>query len=233
MFYSNEVLANMFRNFDFINNPFCDALNGGMSANAPQTPNMPANPAGASDMAETLRQNLQDQVQLMNSMTSCALASTEKLAELNLNAVRTSMQENLTLATQVLASESTTDLHTIFVTLPQVTSTKAIAFGHHLTIITADACTEIAQATHTQVTKMTDRMTKLIDQASRNLPAGSENVIALTKSVIATAGAGYEQVAKTAEQAAHTFQESTENIVNNAVRTTAKMTGGNGSPRTH
>ena len=233
MLYPNELFTNIFRNFGVINNPFFDALKGGMPATAQQTPSMPENPPGTADMAETLQQNLQDQAKHMNSITSCALTSTQKLVELNLNAARTSILENSTLATQVLASKSTTDLQAIFAALPQATSTKAIAYGHHLTSITADACTEIARSTHMQVTQMTDRMTKLIDQVSRNLPAGSENVVALTKSAIARAGSGYEQVVKTAEQAAHTIQENAETIVNNAVQSTAKTTGGNGSQRTH
>ena len=233
MLSPNESFMNMFRNFGFINNPFLDALKGGMHPTKAETPSMSANPAGTSDMAETLRLNLQGQVELMSSIASCALVSTGKLAELNLNALRASIQENSTLATQLLALKSTTDLQTIFAALPQATSTKAVAYGHHLTSITADACTEIAQSTHTQVEQITDRMTKLIDQASRNLPAGSENVVAMTKSAIATAGSGYEQVVKTAEQAAHTIQENAETIVNNAVEMTAKTTGSNGSRRTH
>lgn len=233
MLYPNDLFTNMLRSFSVFNNPFLDALKGSMPATVPQTPSMPVNPPGAADMADTLQQNLQDQAKLMSAITSCALTSTQKLAELNLNAARTSLLENATLATQVLASKSTTELQTIFAALPQATSTKAVAYGHHLTSITADACTEIARSTHMQVAQVTDRMTKLIDQTSRNLPAGSENVVALTKTAMATAGSGYEQVVKTAEQAAHTLQENAETIVNSAVQSTAKTTGGNGSRRTH
>lgn len=229
----NELFTNMFRNFSFMNNPFLEALKTGMPQTTAGTPGVPANTINTSEFAETFRQHLQDQVKLMNSITSCALASTEKLVELNLNAARTSIQENSTLASQVLASNSTTDLQTIFSALPQATSTKAVAYGHHLTSITADACTEIARSTHTQIAQITDRMTRLIDQASKNMPAGSENVVALTKSAIATAGSGYEQVVKTAEQAAHSIQENAETIVNTAVERTAKTTGSNAGRRTH
>jgi len=231
MTYPNEIFINMFRNFSFINNPFLDALNRGMNTNTLETPGNPVKPVGTPDMTETFRQNLQDQVKLMSSITSCALASTQKLAELNLNAARTSLQENATLSTQLFGSKSTTDLQTILAALPQATSTKAVAYGHHLTSITADACTEVARSAHTQVTQMTERMTALIDQASRNLPAGSENVVALTKSAIATAGSGYEQVVKTAEQAAHAIEQNAENIVSDAVQRTAKTMGDNGSRR--
>jgi phasin family protein len=232
MLYPNDLFTNMVQNFSFINNPFMNSLKSGTPAAAQETAGVTANPAGA-EIGETLRQNLQDQVKLMNSIASCALASTEKLVELNLNAARTSMQENSTLAAQVLASNSTTDLQAILAALPQATSTKAIAYSHHLAGITADACTEIARSTHTQVTQITDRMTNLIDQASRSMPAGSENVVALTKSAIATAGSGVDQVVKSAEQAAHTIQESAETIVNDAVQRNAKTSGANTSRRPH
>jgi phasin family protein len=233
MLYPNDLFTNMVQNFSFINNPFMNALKSGTHAAASEMVGVTEKPAGASEIVETLRQTLQDQVKLMNSIASCALASTEKLVELNLNAARTSMQENSTLASQVLALNSTTDLQTIFAALPQATSTKAIAYSHHLADITADACTEIARSTQTQVTQITDRMTNLIDQASRSMPAGSESVVALTKSAIATAGSGVEQVAKTAEQAAHTIQESAESIVNDAVQRNAKTTSSTASRRPH
>ena len=233
MVYPNETFTNMFRSFGFVNNPFLDALKAGMPPNSPETQAMPATTVGIPEITETLRQNLQEQVKLMGSIASSALASSEKIVELNLNAARTSIQENSTLASQLLASNSPADLQTIFAALPQATSTKAAAYGHHVTSITADACTEIARSTHEQVTQMTERMTRLIDQASRGLPAGSENVVALTKSAIATAGSGYEQVVKSAEQAAHTIQESAENMVNDAVQRTAKTTNSNAGRRPH
>ena len=233
MLYPNDLFTNMIRNFGFINNPSMNAWKSGTPAAAPEAAGVTASPAGASEIGETLRQNLQDQVTLMNSIASCALASTEKLVELNLNAARTSMQENSTIASQAFASNSTTDLQTIFAALPQATSTKAIAYNHHLADITADACTEIARSSHTQVTQITDRMMNLIDQASKSMPAGSENVVALTKSAIATAGSGVEQAVKTAEQAAHTIQESAETIVNDAVQRNAKASSDAASRRAH
>jgi hypothetical protein len=132
----------------------------------------------------------------------------------------------------VFASNPTTDLQTIFAALPQATSTKAIAYSHHLAGITADACTEIARSSHTQLTQITDRMMNLIDHASKSMPAGTENVVALTKSAIATAGSGVEQAVKTAEQAAHTIQESAETIVNDAVQRNARTSSSAASRRT-
>lgn len=233
MLYPNEMFTNMFRNFSFVNNPFLDAMKGGMPAGAPETQGMPANTVGLPELTETLRQNLQQQVTLMNSIASSALTSSEKIVELNLNAVRTSMQENSALAGQILALNSPADLQAILAALPQATSTKAVAYGNHVSSIAADACTEIARSAQAQVTQMTEQMTRLIDQASRNFPAGSENVVALTKSAIATAGSGYEQAVKSAEQAAHTLQESTETMVNDAVQRNAKTTAGNGGRRAH
>ena len=186
----------MFRNFGLTSNPFLDALKGNVASNTSDASGSPGKFVGMSDMAETMRQNLHDELKFMSSIASCSLESTEKLVELNLNAVRTSIQENSTLATQVLASKSATDLQAIFAALPQATSTKAFAYGHHLTSITANACTEIARSIHTQIPQITDRMTSLIDQASRNMPAGSENFIAMTKTVIQRLVQGYEQAAK-------------------------------------
>ena len=230
---SNEFFANMYRNFGLTSNPFLDALKGNVAQNTSDASSIPANLVGMSDMAETVRQNVEQQLKFMSSITSCTLESTEKLVELNLNAVRTSIQENSTLATQVLESKSATDLQGIFAALPQATSTKAFAYGHHVTSITANACTEIARSIHTQIPQITDRMTSLIDQASRNMPSGSENFIAMTKAMIAKAGSDYEQAAKSAEHAAHNIEENAETIVNTAVERAAKTTGNNGSRREH
>ena len=72
----NELFTNMFRNFSFMNNPFLEALKTGMPQTTAGTPGVPANTINTSEFAETFRQHLQDQVKLMNSITSCALAST-------------------------------------------------------------------------------------------------------------------------------------------------------------
>ncbi|HEX8883969.1 MAG TPA: phasin family protein [Noviherbaspirillum sp.] len=233
---TNDFFSNMFRTFGFPANPFLAGAGSEASAataTAPGVRNMQAPPTGAANLQEMVRQQLESQIKLFSALTTCTLASTEKLIELNMNAARTSVQENSTLANQVLASQSTNDLQVILTALPQATSTKAVAYGHHLTSIAADACTEIARSTQSEVAEMTDRLCSLIDQASRNLPAGPANMAALTKAVMTTANSGYEQVVKTAEQAAHTIEENAEHIVNNAVETTARTTGGNGSRRHH
>jgi hypothetical protein len=233
---TNDFFSGMFRTFGFPANPFLSGVGSeaaATGATAPGVRNMQAPSTGAPSMQDMIRQHLESQIKLFTAMTACTFASAEKVIELNMNAARTSVQENSTLANQVLASQSTNDLQVIFTALPQATSTKAVAYGHHLTTIAADACTEIARSTQSEVAEMTDRICSLIDQASRNLPAGSENMAALTKAVMATANSGYEQVVKTAEQAAHTIEENAEHIVNNAVETTARTTGGNGSRRHH
>ena len=231
---SNDLFSNMFRSFGFPNNPFIGAFNPQVpSNNSATTQAAPAVSAGAMSTNELLKQSLESQVKLMTAMTACALASTEKVIELNINAARTSVQENFTLANQVIALKSTRDLQLIFAALPQATSTKAIIYGHHLTSIAADACTELARSTQSEVAELTGRMCSLLDQVSKNMPAGSENVVALTKAVVTTANSGYEQAVKTTEHAAQTIEESAEHIVNKAVQTTAKATGGNGTRRTH
>lgn len=232
---TNDLFSSMFRSFGFPGNPFVGAFNPEAAANSAAAQATPATDAGsgAANMHELWKQNLESQVKLMSAMTACAMASAEKVIELNMNAARTSMQENSTLANQVLASKSAGDLQFLFAALPQATSTKAIAYGHHLTSIAADACTEIARSTQSEVAELTGRMCSLLDQASRNMPAGSENVVALTKAMVTSANSGYEQAVKTAEQAAHTIEENAEHIVNKAVQTTAKATGGNGTRRPH
>lgn len=233
---TNDFFSSMLRTFGFPSNPFLygpGSEAAGTATAAANARNLQAPAAGAANMQEMMRQNLESQLKLFAAMTACTLASTEKLIGLNMNAARTSVQEGSTLANQVLASRSTNDLQSIFAALPQATSTKAVAYGHHLTSIAADACTELARSTQSEVAGMTDRICNLIDQASRNLPAGSENVAALTKAVMATANSGYEQVVKTAEQAAHTIEENAGHIVNNAVENTARTTGGSTSRRHH
>lgn len=232
---THYFLSSMFRAFGFP--AYALPGNAGSEAAAaaatPGVRHMQAPMAGAASMQDMIRQHLESQVKLFNTMSACALASTGKVIELNMNAARTSVQENSTIAKQLLASQSTDDLRLIFAALPQATSTKAVAYGHHLTSIAADACTEIARSTQSEVAEMTDRICSLIDQASQGLPAGSENMAALTKAVMTTANSGYEQAVKTAEQAAHTIEENAAHIVDNAVESTARTSGGSGSRRHH
>ena len=234
MIYPNELLTNIIQTFGSINNPFLDAFKSKMPATAAEAPSAAVNLRDTAELAETLQQNVQEQITLMSSIMSCALRSAQEIVELNLNAAHTSVQKNSTLISQVLVAKSIIELQPVFVAFPQATSAEAVSYSQHLTRIVADACTEMARSTQRQVPLTIERVTKLIDQAARTLPAGSENVIALTKSAMSTAVAGYQQVVKTAEQATQTFQGNAEQFGSNGIQATAKKaSGGNGSRRAH
>ena len=94
--------------------------------------------ASAASMQDMIRQHLESQTKLFTATTACILASTGKVIDLNMNAARTWVQENSTLANRLLASQSTNDLPLLVAALPQATSTKAVAYGHHLTSIAAE-----------------------------------------------------------------------------------------------
>lgn len=138
---TNDFFSSVFRTFGFLANPFLSGAGSEAAATAAAAPglrNMQAAMTGAANMQDMIRQHLESQTKLFTATTACILASTGKVIDLNMNAARTWVQENSTLANRLLASQSSNDLPLLFTALPQATSTKAVAYGHHLTSIAAE-----------------------------------------------------------------------------------------------
>jgi len=182
---------------------------------------------GNEGLINALRTSLEAQVSYLTALTTTAVESAGKVADLNMNAAKTSVEESTVIAKQLLASKDPQEFLSLVTALPQPTAAKVAAYGRHLADIASAAQAEITRATEERVAESGRKFLALFDQASKNAPAGSESTLAIMKSAITNANAGYEQFAKAGKQAAEVIEAN----VNTAVEQVSQAAGAAGRTR--
>jgi len=154
----------------------------------------------------TTKNQFEAQLAVMNSFASTAFDSMQKIVDLNLNAVKSSLQESSATAHQLFTAKDPQEFFALSSAQAQPTAEKAIAYSRHLASIASSTQAEFAKATETQIAETNRKVLALIEELSKNAPAGSENAVAMLKSAIGNANAGYDHFSKTAKQAAETLE---------------------------
>jgi phasin family protein len=145
--------------------------------------------------------NFDSQFAILNSLTAKAFEGMEKLVELNMTAVKASLEESSSATRQLLSAKDPQEFFSLSAAQAQPNAEKAISYGRQLASIAASTQAEFSKAAETQIAETNRKVIALVDEVTKNAPAGSENVVALVKASIGNANAGYEQLTKTTKQA--------------------------------
>jgi len=170
--------------------------------------------------------NFDAQVALFSTLSSKAFEGVEKLMELNLNAVKSSLEESAANTKQLLAAKDPQEFINLSTSQAQPTTEKLLAYSRHLASIASNTQAELTQVAEGQIAETNRKVIALFDEVSKNAPAGSEQFVSYFKTAINNANAGYEQISKTTKQAV----EALEANVNNTV-TQLSQVGGKAVPR--
>ena len=159
------------------------------------------------------KSNFEAQIAMITALTSKTFESVEKIVDLNMTAVKASLEESTLAAKQLMTAKDPQEFFTLAASQAQPNSEKAIAYGRHLASIASSAQAEFTKAAEVQMAETKSKVLALVEEVTKNAPTGSENAIAMFKSAVGNANAGYEQISKTTKQAVETF----EGNVNEAV----------------
>ena len=152
---------------------------------------------------------LQAQTTNFNALASNTLQSTEKLAALNLAALKASTQDIGNVLSQATAAR---DPQAFFSTLAaqwQPNAEKATSYARYLGEILMETQSAFSKAAETQIADVSRAATSLVDHVVAVAPAGSSDAAAFLKSIMGTANAVYEQVNKVAKQTTDAIQAQT------------------------
>ncbi|HEX7636419.1 MAG TPA: TIGR01841 family phasin [Noviherbaspirillum sp.] len=174
--------------------------------------------------------NFETQLSLFTNFANKAFESVEKVVDLNMSVVKTSLEDTSLAAKQLLAAKDPQEFFSLTAAQAQPTAAKAIAYGRHLAGIATSTQAEFTRAAEEQIAEAGRKVTEMVEDVSKNAPAGTENVVAIVKSAIGNANAGYEQFSKTTKQAVEVLEANMNSAVNqfsqaaekNANRTRAK-----------
>ncbi len=172
------------------------------------------------------KSQIEAQLAVMNSFASTAFDSMQKVVDLNLNVVKSSLQESSAAAHQLFTAKDPQEFFSLSSAQAQPTAEKAIAYSRHLASIATSTQAEFAKTAETQIAETNRKVMSLIEELSKNAPAGSENAVAILKSAIGNANASYDQLSKTAKQAVETMEgnltAAASQFVNAAEKTTSR-----------
>ena len=162
-------------------------------------------------------QILSIQQKSLKAIEAYALASlqgVEKLAELNLQAARASVEEGVQNGVALFQAKDPKSLAETLSEQAKPTSDKFGAYARHVYQIANETASELTKITEQQVSEVSQSLFQTIDAISKNAPAGSEGLATFYKSAVTAANSAWDQVNKTGKQVA----EITEQNVDSAAR---------------
>jgi phasin family protein len=161
-----------------------------------------------------LKANLEATLATFAALSVRTVESVEKIAELNINVAKSSLEDSAAATKQLLTSKDPQEFFAVGASQIQPTAAKTIAYGRHLANVLTATQAEFTRATEEQFAEAGRRMSELVENVSKNAPAGSENVVALFKSAMGNANAGYEQFSKSTKQAVEAMGANLSTAVN-------------------
>jgi phasin family protein len=134
-------------------------------------------------------------------LTSKAFEGIEKLVELNLQVVKSTLAESHDNAQKVFSVKDAQELLQLQAGLSQPVAEKVLSYGRHLYEIASATQAEFAKVAEAQLEEHNRKVQSLVDNVAKNAPAGSETAVAVMKSAISAANTTYETVHKATKQA--------------------------------
>jgi phasin family protein len=134
-------------------------------------------------------------------LTNKAFESVEKLVELNLQVVKSTIAESQENAQRALSVKDAQELLSLQASLTQPVAEKVLSYGRHLYEIASATQAEFARVAEAQYEEQSRKVQALVDNVAKNAPAGSETAVAVLKSAITAANTTYETVQKATKQA--------------------------------
>ncbi|MDI3515125.1 MAG: hypothetical protein PWP40_2354 [Rhodocyclaceae bacterium] len=158
----------------------------------------------------------QANLESLMSLATSAIARAERLAELNLNTVRSVLEDSVATTRKLAEAKNPQELANLQAELTKPMIDKAVAYARSVQEIATEGQNEVSSLFEKQIAELNKNFASMLDQAAKSAPAGSEGVFAAVKSAPAgsegvfaavksamdTANSLYDNASKAAKQAA-------------------------------
>jgi len=155
-------------------------------------------------MVTTPEQFLQIQktaLEVFQSATITSIEGFEKLAALNVQAAKASIDESTDALKSMGEVKDAKQLAEMATGTVQPATDKVTAYYKHVYEIANETGTELAKLFEKQVAESNRQLFAAIDAMAKNAPAGSEGVVTLVKQAVSAANTAFDQVSKATKQA--------------------------------
>lgn len=141
-------------------------------------------------------------VENLMTVAKITFASVERLAALNLNTARSSLEDGVANAKALLAVKDVKELLALQTSLAQPTVEKAVAYSRSVFEIASQTRDEVAKIAEAQLNEAKQAVNTALEAAVKKAPAGSDVAVAAVKSALAAANSSYDSMSKAAKQVA-------------------------------
>ncbi len=155
-------------------------------------------------MVTTPEQFLQIQktaLEVFQSATITSIEGFEKLAALNVQAAKASIDESTDALKSMGEVKDAKQLAEMATGTVQPATDKVTAYYKHVYEIANETGAELAKLFEKQVAESNRQLFAAIDAMAKNAPAGSEGVVTLVKQAVSAANTAFDQVSKATKQA--------------------------------
>ena len=155
------------------------------------------------------------------SVANTALASAERIAALNLNAARASLEDTASNVKAVLGAKDPQAALAVQQSLAQPAVEKAVAYSKSVYEITSQTQQELAKMVEAQFGDFQKSVASMVEMAAKSAPAGSEGAVAAIQNAIAAANSAFGNMNSVAKQFSDAAQANIASVTK-AATTAAK-----------
>ncbi|HRA77620.1 MAG TPA: phasin family protein [Burkholderiaceae bacterium] len=156
------------------------------------------------EMVNTPEQFMQIQkaaLEVFQSATITSIEGLEKLAALNVQAAKASIDESTDALKSMTDVKDAKQLAEMATTSVQPATDKVTAYYKHVYEIANETGSELAKLFEKQFAEGNRQLYAAIDAMAKNAPAGSEGMVTLVKQAVSAANTAFDQVSKATKQA--------------------------------
>lgn len=148
----------------------------------------------------------------------------EKLVGLNLNLLRSSLEQAAGQSQQAISAKDVQDVVALSQSVAKPNAAQALEYGKSVYDIFSDLQLNLSRIAEAQLAQGQQHAADAIDQLAKNAPTGTESAVALLKSSFATASNAAETVVKAARQAADAAESNIQAATNASLKAAAQVT---------
>ncbi len=158
----------------------------------------------------------------LDTLQAVALKSVEgyeKLAELQMQAAKTSMEESALQWKALFESRDPKGFADVALGAAQPAADKLTAYARHVYEIASETNTEIAKIVERHFAESNKQLLAAIDLLGKNAPAGSEGLVTFVKTAVTGANSAWDQVNKATKQVVELAEANIAAAAKNTVAT--------------
>jgi phasin family protein len=133
-------------------------------------------------------------IESLQAVTLRSVEGFEKLAELNMAAAKSTMEESAEQVKALLEVKDPKAFADFAMGSAQPAGDKATAYAKHVYEITSETTGDIARIVEKQFAEGNKQLFASIDAMAKNAPAGSEGMVSFVKSAVSAANTAFDQV---------------------------------------